>query len=552
MQSVNRVRHPSGGRPALVAVICSLPLVAFFVYATWLNPISPYYASYDPEFPYLMNSLEIFKGKPYAYVDHPGTPLEVIGSAIYAATYPVLRRSPDDFIHYHLENPALFLTLAHAFLLLASIACIWCIVSGALANGRRGEILEASALALMYYAVHPLSFASLLVWSHNSFNFAFGTLLWVILFRKLRYGPSDREMPRRELILFGLAAGILSGITIYMVSWAAGMLAVLVTLYRLRRISWRRTLVACTTLAISSMVGFALIVLPVITRMPAFFSWIKALITHENRYLLGPQDLPLLSRLPASFGGLFRELPVLFVTTAILVVLAIVGLVVAGRHHSRRQPELWAFIFGLLLQIGLLTGFILDHPKAEYLLSVAAIVPVLAMAVLGIFESQPAISRLLRQLLVALILVGVIVSFAESVAAQQANVRRISQIEAQTTRTRQSYAQTLGRTPADLVVLWTYRSYSPCFSLWFGNDSTGRAFRKEIGEICHRQYQLNVWSQKVVSSQGASTLDDTRWDLIMGCEDGFKIPVLANQPLTQTFPSLKLECGSLKIAYRAE
>jgi hypothetical protein len=537
----------------LAAVICALPLVAFFVYATWLNPILPYYANYDPEFPYLMNSLEVFKGKPYAYVDHPGAPLEVIGSAIYAATYPVLGRTPDAFIRYQLENPGLFLTLAHGFLLAASIACIgYFVTAGVFAKGRRGDILEVSALALMYFAVHPLSFPSLVVWSHNSFNFAFGTLVLVILFRKLRDGPPDREMPRRQLILLGLAAGLLSGITIYMASWAVSMLAVVAILYWLRRISWRRILAACITLALSSVVGFALAVLPVITRVPAFFSWIKALMTHENRYLLGPEDVPLLVRMPVSFVQLFHELPVLFVSTAIIAGLAIVGLVVVWRSPSRRHPELWALTLGLLLQIGLLTGFILDHPKAEYMLSVAAIVPVLAMAVLEIFKSQPAISRILRPLLIALIFVGLVVSFAESVSAQQANVTRISQIEAQTTQTRQTYAQALGRAPADLFVLWTYRSYSPCFSLWFGNDSTGRAFRKEIGEICYRQYELNVWSQKVVSSQGVSAIGDAKWDLIIGCEDGFKIPVLANQPVTETFPSLKLECGSLKVAFHTK
>jgi hypothetical protein len=86
----------------------------------------------------------------------------------------------------------------------------------------------------------------------------------------------------------------------------------------------------------------------------------------------------------------------------------------------------------------------------------------------------------------------------------------------------------------------------------FGNDSAGRVFRKEIGEMCYRQYEFNIWTQKVVSSQGVSTLATTKWDVIIGCEDGFDTAGLGALPYVSTFPSLKLECGSLMIAYNRE
>src|SRR5512143_2465571 len=80
-------------RRSLLLMVFVLPVVAYSLYFNGLQRISPFYEYYDPEFAYLMNSLEVFKGEPYAYVDHPGTPLEVIGSVIYASTYPFLHRS---------------------------------------------------------------------------------------------------------------------------------------------------------------------------------------------------------------------------------------------------------------------------------------------------------------------------------------------------------------------------------------------------------------------------------------------------------------------------
>jgi hypothetical protein len=180
---------------------------------------------------------------------------------------------------------------------------------------------------------------------------------------------------------------------------------------------------------------------------------------------------------------------------------------------------------------------------------VAASLPVLALVALRIFEYATATSRLLKRATIAFTAVGVLLAFYSALGKQRDEALGISAIEGQTAQTAREYAESLGRQPSDLYVLWTYRSYAPCFSLWFGNDSTGRVFRREIGELCYRQYEFNIWSQKVVSSQGVSNLSDAKWDLIVGCQDGFKATSLAGLGATQTFPGLQLECGDLTIAY---
>jgi hypothetical protein len=530
---------------------CTLPVILYFVYATWLDPVSPYFANYDPEFPYLMNSLQVFKGRPYTYVDHPGTPLELVGSAIYAVTYPILGASSNAFVRYHLSHPGLFLTLSHILVLFASLGCIWIIYSASSADSNRERAMLAAAVAILYFAVHPLAFAALTIWSHNSFSFAFGTLLLILVFRVVSARAPTHRLPRRLLITVGLCAGVLAAITIYLASWIVSCLVIVSLSYRLRNATWTESLTAGLLVGLSSVVGFFLAVLPALGGMPQFFVWIGALLTHENTYLLGDPNQPLLARWASNIVELSRELPILLVATIGLLVLA-GSAFVRWRARASEQPGHWATIGGSILQVALLTGFIIDHPKPEYMLAVAATLPALAIPLLDLFQFDVAVSRRLNRMFTALVLICFGFSFFASVWRHHVEADRIAGIVQQTAQSRDDYARTLGRVPADLVVLWAYRSYSPCFSLWFGNDSTGRVFRKEIGELCYRQYQLHIWSQKVVSAKGVAALDATKWDMIIGCEDAFRIPVLADLPHITTFPQLQLECGSLMIAHNLQ
>lgn len=554
--NVDGNRAPSDWRPPrtwilLAKALSPLPLVAFFVYATWLNPISPYFANYDPEFQYLLNSLEVFKGSPYAYVDHPGTPLELIGSSILAATYPVLGRDPAGFIRYHLQNPGLFLTLAHGLLLLASILCIWFFIGSVSKTGARADAFRASAVAVMYFAIHPLSFSTLTLWSHNSFSFPFGTLFLVILFNCLSAAARGKEIRLGALIGLGLGAGILASVTVYLASWVITTIVVVMLFYQFKRWSWRRTLGAGFTVALSSLVGFFAMVLPVLNRMPAFFEGVSQLLAHENADPLGLAGRPLGTRLTMGLPILYDRAPALFLVMVVLALLGAAALVIR-RHRMSECPELWALGAGLILQMLLLAFVILDHPVSIYLLSIAATAPVLALVILKLFDDRPAIGQALSKTFAMVVMAGYLFSFAGSIAAQQTKAARIGQVVQQTEDSLTTYAKATGRSPADLFALWSYRSYSPCFSLWFGNDSANRVFKKEIGEMCYRQYEFNIWTQKVVSSQGVSTLANTKWDVLIGCEDGFNTAGLGELSSAQTFPSLMLECGSLKIAYNRE
>src|SRR5690349_1957924 len=63
-------------------------LAGFWLYGSiLLNGAQPHYRDYDPEMAYFLNSLAPFKGAPYFYTDHPGTPVEMIGTMLLGIAY---------------------------------------------------------------------------------------------------------------------------------------------------------------------------------------------------------------------------------------------------------------------------------------------------------------------------------------------------------------------------------------------------------------------------------------------------------------------------------
>ena len=155
--------------------LIAIPLIIYWVYWT-LN--TSYWFNADPAAVYFLDSLSIFAGKSYVYVDHPGTPVQLIGSFLLALTYPFFG-SAEAFISFYLARPGAFFLMANIFLLVVNLICAILLYRTAITTLKHDRILGGIALSLLFFTLHPYSFPSLTLWSHNPFNFPFGTL-WLI------------------------------------------------------------------------------------------------------------------------------------------------------------------------------------------------------------------------------------------------------------------------------------------------------------------------------------------------------------------------------------
>jgi len=95
-------------------------VTAYRVFVTWLVPISPR-VYYDPAMQYMLSSLALFRGTAYHCIDHPGTPVEMLGTLLLALTYPFVGLSTGSLIAFHLSHPDVFMSIAQTLLLMGTL-----------------------------------------------------------------------------------------------------------------------------------------------------------------------------------------------------------------------------------------------------------------------------------------------------------------------------------------------------------------------------------------------------------------------------------------------
>ncbi|MGE5642587.1 MAG: hypothetical protein ACM3Y8_06195 [Byssovorax cruenta] len=517
-QFMSSLRHAlQSKRDTIAALVVPLPLLGYWIYWT-LHP--SYWFNADPAALYLVDSLSAFIGKTYVYVDHPGTPVQVIGSVLLALAYPFFH-SREAFIQFFLVRPNVFFFIANVFLLAANVFTAVVFYKTVVRDLTHNRILAALALSLLFFTLHPHSFPSLTFWSHNSLNFPFGTLLLLWLYRELR----DREAIRPEkLILLGLGSGILSVAQMYFVAWLVSLIFTIVV-YSLRTgRGWKQAAVSGLYVTVGGMIGILLMLLPIYKEIPRFMVWLLGIITHLGLYGSGESGVYSLRLLSASIGywwTTIRPMILLLIATVILL-----GLLI---YWSRRTivaiPAAdFAMLVGLLFHTGLVLLLMTKAAlKLRYSLSLAAILPVLVFLVLKLLESTPwRINRFLP-LFYGVALVGVVASMVSQI--QLADQRAYQEQDAQLAKVQaiNRLAKEKKVKEDDIVVVYAYSVPLKCAGMlqatnWIGN------FQKEMNEICPNQYAIWDSSIKLNTAVRVRDIEDINWDIVIWPGNGTDLP----------------------------
>ncbi len=530
-----RSRRPRLQRGDLISiVVLGLVLLIPWMIVNLIQGSAPWYRNYDPEVQYFMNSLVAFKGHSYYYVDHPGTPIEVIGSILLALTFPFVAPLKGNFVHYYLQNPNTFLLIARLFVTACGIGCA--VFMGRTAAGSRSkpvDLLIGLAIPLMFFVIDPGAFGSLTFWSHASANFPFGTLILVML-----YLLATRDAPPslREWALLGLLSGLLTSVMIYFGAWIGGMLLMIVVWHRLAGIAWRRTLLTWLTVIGSAAMGFGAMLLPAFRRVPYFLYWMDRLTFHQGIYGSGPSGITSLPSMLTGAQQLLASAP----TPVILlgVIIAIYTCVLIWKRHTvQQQAGMWALGAGLIAQMAVLILVAIKHPMDRYLLPVAATLPVALMVILQVLPDGHWSRRGLTWCAIIAVLGLVPLTLVRFANDQSAQVEYVQNVYKQEQAAIADYSK-VDPTPGQRgLILWTYGTYSPCYALQFGNEYSWSAFSSQLSDICPRQYQFYIWDGTARIDTKRKTLDTLNWNLIITTKsimDGF--PYLARYGTVVDYP----------------
>lgn len=465
---------PAAHRLGLAAMVGAL---AWFTVATdlvsWRTGLLPYW---DPEVFYMLNSLLPFKGHTYTFIDHPGTPVEMIGTVLLAGMWPAAAARSQSVAELAIGQPWLFLALGHALLTVASAAVVVLLARRSLALRRWDDVLLSLAVACSFFVLHARAFETLVYWSHNSFNFAAGGLVGFALYAGLRDGAPPS---RRWLLGMGIAAGGLAAVQLYMGAWVIGISASVATLLLLRGLGARTALRAVAVVCVGGAAGFVLFTLPIASRYLDFLRWVRFLAVRQGVYGSGGAGFSMDEWTANAAAIVAGHRAAFLAVTALAAAIAVAA--VRSRHDLRRDAGRWAVGLGLTVQVLVLAAAIFKHPGPLYVLSVAAAGPFLMALAFASWRDRGWLGRAACAAAAAVVVAG----FAGACARE---IRTAGRYPLRAADGQEAIAARLLSLPggAPPLRVWSVGNEAPCFGLWVANLNPLRAFTPEITAVCPR------------------------------------------------------------------
>ncbi len=487
-------------------------LVGSWLYTSILlkGPQQPY-RNYDPEMAYFLNSLAPYKGAPYFYTDHPGTPVEILGTMLLGSLY-VFSPHPTNFIKTQLEHPEYFLNLAHSLMTLLSLLCAIYFFRTALRALQKPNLYLALSLALLFYGLHPTSFKTLTFWSHSSFNFPLGAGYLILLFTVAQ--DAQGQISNRLAAGLGLALGVMIAVMINFVPWLITTLLFIFLSNRMNGIPLKKSLITGSILGLACLTGFLGSILPSLRRMPYFFGFIYSLFTHQSLYGTGPKGVSSIPVLWTNLQDMVLAAPLIFLVMLASLVISLF-IFFQRDSHPRQNSSLWALNVSLLLQGGMITLAVLKHPGGHYLLSLAATLPVLLLVIVELSRFNERFSQAFRDALIIFSILSIGAFVLLSIRNRQVERLEARAVEAEINRIITEQEVRLNKKPGELLILRTNETYSYCSALLHGDFFTSGVFAREIDAWCPSQaYFINRFDW-VLYRGTRVPMQDLPWDLLV-------------------------------------
>ncbi len=460
------------GQPSLVLAL--LPGLCTAIGWVLQQQKGPYWvgSNLDPEYAYLLNALNILNGRAPAHIDHPGTPLQLLGAGVLWVSYNLqsLGQAALPALNQQvLSQPEFYLGLMHGVLLgliALSLFLVGWLTWHLSQNLVLGLILQSAPLLTLanVNALSRMSPEPLLM----ALTQGMVALLLVYLFRP----GCDRR------VWFALSLGGLYGLGMATKITFLPLGLGLLLLPGLRRRLWGLGMAIAT---------FLLATLPIFSRYRQMQNWFTNLATHTGTYgtgapgviapdQVGQNGLSLVTAEPIFFG-------LVLLSTLAYLLLWRQGAVSDDRwpvHRCRRLLGLLLLILGAQILITV------KHPGAHYLLPAMNLSGLLVGLQLGMARALLSLAKnsSKRSWTIGLALVLALAGGHSYDQLRSASDYYRQAQMVQTTITEQ-YSQ--------CRLVDYYRASSVEYALKMGNDFAGRYFSSTLQRLYPDRLFYNIW-----------------------------------------------------------
>jgi hypothetical protein len=455
-----------------------LPLLLVITAASLNKARGPYWlgGNLDPEYVYLLNSANFAGLKGAGHIDHPGTPVQVIGAVTMRAVHFFNFSSRVDLHTDVSERPEYYLNAINIVFIAmnAIILCVLGIVTFLLTQsifaGLWLQLAPFFSITILQSGLTRVSPEPLLLFT----TLAVVTLVVVSAQRDVR--PVRFALALGFVIGFGIAAKI----TFFPIA--------VLLLIALPRIKYKLLGVATAVLS------FVIFTLPIIRMYRVFFDWIYKLLVHSGHYGTGPSRFISINKYIKNLHALIKDNPFF----SIVLILSLVILAAAFLLPGLRKISLSNRHFRLLAgaaaaqAVGLI--MVSKHSANHYLL------PELCLTGLTLFLIYYYLKHILTHYKINMnylkipITALLVFVFIFTNPSGQINTK-VSRLKSLKKRSIALYEH-MQQNYKDYAQIYYYRSSSPAYALKFGSDLSRSYYAESLQKLYPNVYFYDNWRRK--------------------------------------------------------
>jgi hypothetical protein len=474
-------------------------LVAPIVFFTLALSVGQQKGSYwlatrsDPEYIYLLNALNIANLQPPGYIDHPGTPVHLMGAIVLRFTNLVrgLVAPTTGFTESVLQQPELYLTVFNLVILVLMAGLIALV--GFVAFRWCHQYLPSISLQWT-----PLLMATPLA-SANRVNpepvlFCISQCLVVLLLFYLH--QENLEKHRR----FAVCLGVLVGLGL---ATKVTYLPVLLVIALLPTMHLQLIMVLVTIAT-----GFVC-TLPIAYRYGDVISWLLSIFLHTGNYGYGEAGIINLETVLPNVVTMLKADPGVFIVPGSAVILWIClqryqqrscnTTTPSQTQPSQTQPSQTQKSHRLSIVLLLICAgqllMAVKHPvplldgdvELRYLMPAIALSGLLLYCQLQLAQQLLSSTQRIAHIMLLLVVLCVCITAHQSWYALQASITYRNNATAIDRQLNDQF-------PTCLVASY-YRSSSPEFALWFGNGYANEAYANTLATLYPSQLFYHLWRQ---------------------------------------------------------
>jgi hypothetical protein len=459
-----------------------LPLLLVLC-ATYLNNArGPYWmgSNLDPEYVYLLNAANLAMLTGVGHIDHPGTPVQVLGAVTLRIVYALSGTEASDFQTDVLKRPEFYLAAVNALMIVLNALML-------LALGVVTCTLTANIWWGLWLQLSPFFFPVLLQFGLTRVTpepllFLAGSAL-VLLMMVLAHAPDFAE--KKQWLPVLLAAGIIGFGIANKVTFVPMIVVPLIVFPGIKK---RFYFLAASAAA------FVIFTLPIIRMYPRFFGWVFDLIGHSGKYGSGPSGLVASDRFFHNFlnlltGNLFFTIVLLL---SLLTVLAVL-LVPAWRKVLGQGLRFKLLAAAAAAQVlGVLT--VSKHAAHHYLLPVFTLSGMMVFLLFScgkqLLEAKESTvnRRMFTAVFIAVLIV--IASISNPVGKIEKTVKLLNRFKENTF----SIRRRMEREFKDYARVYYYRSSAPEYALKFGSDLSRSFHAAALEKMYGGVYFYDIWT----------------------------------------------------------